>query len=590
MSIIDIESIKEILNDIDKLWVKTDYVACKEKCNYLSDLLSCDDFIGDDIIIFKSDLNRYIGNLNYIEGNYAKALDYYLCSLELAEKVGNKVLIANVANNIGSMYKLLSEFSKALYFYEKSMSLRKELKDYKNQYLCLNNLANLYATMALNGYDEDSKPLDTLEKSNYQMIAFVYLLLSYKIINLYNIPENMRTSTYNNLAALYLDMKEVDKAFFEYKTALDISEKYDLKKSNIYALLGISDCYKFKENYAESKEYLLKAETLAKKIQAKDRLRDIYRAIAEIYILEKKFDSACSFLKLFSDIQFEIFNEEFKNKLASIEAKFEIERKEQELEISRLKNIELAQANEKINKQKNELEVLNKNLNEFLGMVVHDLKNPISGVLSLCELSEYQLKKDKSDISVLEQNLNLIKSQSEKMYKMVNDLLDISAIESGKIRINLKKGSFKELFDEREFYYNHLAEKKKIDFILNRDFIDTTILFDKDRIIEVVDNLITNAIKFTNPNGYIKVGFNICNNNLQVYIQDTGQGFKPEELKLVFKEFRKYTARPTAGETSTGFGLMIVKKIIDLHNGSVYLKSEAGKGSTFTFELKLYHD
>jgi len=109
---------------------------------------------------------------------------------------------------------------------------------------------------------------------------------------------------------------------------------------------------------------------------------------------------------------------------------------------------------------------------------------------------------------------------------------------------------------------------------------------DKERIQEVLDNLISNAVKFTNSGGEVQIDFEQNDKYLITNIRDNGQGLDEKELKELFKTYRKFSARPTAGESSTGFGLLIIKKVIDLHETQIWVTSHKDQGSTFSFSLK----
>lgn len=580
MNTINYEDLNKLIDKIGSLWLESAYDECSKNCNILKEYLNNYQNNDENIIKISANLYRYIGNLDYIHGNYALALENYIASLDYSECLKDNILIANVSNNIGTIYKNLNDTYKALMYFEKAKEKREQMNDFENLYITYNNLANIYADMASADNDQVIE-----EKSRLVNIAFIYLLSSLKIFTLHNIHEKQSISTLNNIASLLLEMDETQKAFNEYTKAKLLSEKYNAKKSLIHSLLGLADCHSKLKEYPQALEYLFKAEEQAISCKAKDKLKLIYKDISEIFTIKEDYKNACKYQSMFCKLQAEIFNEDFKNKLLNLETKFEIEQKKKELEIYKLKNIELVKANNEIYAQKIELEQLNENKNNFLGIVVHDLKNPISCILGLCDLSEYHIINENSKDDSHKKNIVMIKSQAEKMYKMLNDLLDISAIESGKIKVNLEDSSLEEIFLEREFYYKLLADKKNISLTINRENINTRALIDKDRIVEVLDNLITNAIKFTYNCGVIDIRFAIKNDKLLVSVTDNGQGFKPCETEKLFKEFIRFSAKPTAGETSTGFGLMIVKKIIDLHNGKIYVQSEKNKGSTFTIEL-----
>ena len=111
--------------------------------------------------------------------------------------------------------------------------------------------------------------------------------------------------------------------------------------------------------------------------------------------------------------------------------------------------------------------------------------------------------------------------------------------------------------------------------------------FDRLRMSQVLENLLSNAVKFTNPNGYITISCSIYHNNFLVNVADSGQGLNKADLDNIFKSFTKLSAKPTGGETSTGLGLVIVKKLVNLHGGDVWVESEPGKGSKFMFTIPI---
>ena len=112
-----------------------------------------------------------------------------------------------------------------------------------------------------------------------------------------------------------------------------------------------------------------------------------------------------------------------------------------------------------------------------------------------------------------------------------------------------------------------------------------SVLVDQRMIKEVIDNLVSNAIKYTSPGGEVRVSCERFDGELVTHVRDTGQGLTEDDMKNVFRTFKRLSAKPTGGETSTGLGLAIVKKIVEVHGGRVWVESAEGVGSTFSFSL-----
>ena len=242
-----------------------------------------------------------------------------------------------------------------------------------------------------------------------------------------------------------------------------------------------------------------------------------------------------------------------------------------------------------LKKLKNQLEEKNLSLNELikvknelLGMASHDLRNPITSIQGY---SEFLLKKGSSiNEDTRDDFLNIINSASDNILELLNDLLSLSAIESGQLILNLQQGNLRSLIEERIRLYTHLALEKNIKFEI-KCHDNTIVSFDPPRIGQVLDNLLTNAIKFSPVDGVIEIIMESGNNHIKVTISDEGSGIRSEDLDDLFKPFKKFDTNLTENKKGTGLGLAIAKKMIELHNGSLMLTPSKKQGASFTFEL-----
>lgn len=227
---------------------------------------------------------------------------------------------------------------------------------------------------------------------------------------------------------------------------------------------------------------------------------------------------------------------------------------------------------------------LNNLKNKFLGMAAHDLRNPLSSIRGF---SEILLDESIGELNDNQKELiDMIHSASEQMLALLNDLLDISVIESGKLNIRLLKGSLAELVKERIRLTLVTADKKniKINTVLSEV---PEFEFDRARISQVIDNLLTNAVKFSLPETTIYVKLETIDNLATVSVRDEGPGILDEDQIKMFGEFQKLKAQPTGGEKSTGLGLSIAKKIILAHDGSIGVRNAPLKGAIFWFTLPM---
>lgn len=221
--------------------------------------------------------------------------------------------------------------------------------------------------------------------------------------------------------------------------------------------------------------------------------------------------------------------------------------------------------------------------NKFLGIAAHDLRNPLAILKGQAELL-----RDGIVGPVTDKQKALLQKMCDvdhHMFTMVNDLLDVTAIESGKLELHKEQVNLNVYLKEIEEANALLAGRKSIALALELEPNLPPVMLDRDRIGQVLGNLITNSIKFSFPDTKITIRAKRDGKDVQISISDQGQGIPASDLPKMFTEFSKVSVKSTAGEKSTGLGLAIVKRMVEAHGGQVSVHSEVGKGSTFSFTL-----
>lgn len=220
--------------------------------------------------------------------------------------------------------------------------------------------------------------------------------------------------------------------------------------------------------------------------------------------------------------------------------------------------------------------------NKFLGMAAHDLRNPLTSIIGFSQL----LLNTPLDESSKQEFLNIIYQVGNEMLFTLNDLLDISVIESGKFDLHVKKHDLVEHIAYRIRLITLTAQQKNIR-IQTQLPEKLWLSFDKDRIGQVIDNLVSNAIKYSPKNTTIRVQLSIEEKQAKISVYDEGVGIPLDKQHRLFGHFSKLGSKPTGGEKSTGLGLAIVKRIVEAHGGEVGVISEPQQGSCFFFTLPL---
>jgi signal transduction histidine kinase len=219
--------------------------------------------------------------------------------------------------------------------------------------------------------------------------------------------------------------------------------------------------------------------------------------------------------------------------------------------------------------------------NNVLSIAAHDLKTPLTLISAWAELA----KISKQDPQSVDKMCDEIKRAAEKLNIMVNDLLEKARKEAGNVQLRLNKVEFSKLVEQVVKTNEVLAKNKNITLETNvRDY--PVINGDKDRLIEIVDNLINNAIKYSPPGKRISTSIHEQDKFAVLVVTDEGQGLNEEDKKNIFQRFARLSSIPTGGESSTGLGLSIVRSLVEAHNGEVTAESK-GKNEGSTFIVKI---
>lgn len=222
---------------------------------------------------------------------------------------------------------------------------------------------------------------------------------------------------------------------------------------------------------------------------------------------------------------------------------------------------------------------------QILGMVAHDLRNPLNGILNA---SQYVLG---DSVGLLGENdlklLQGIESTSRFMLRLIDDMVEISAIESGRLLLDRKPTDILSLIEQILSLNRPMAERKRISIDVIAPIGLPSISIDSTKMYRVIDNLLTNAVKFSNPGDRVKVRVHAGDGLINIAVLDQGPGIPAHELKTVFNLFQKGRLASISETPGTGLGLAIAKRIVEAHGGKLQLKSKVGRGSTLTVSLPI---
>jgi signal transduction histidine kinase len=530
--------------------------------SHLSDALEIANLTNESV--FKA---RILGNLGSIYnslGRYDEAMAYYFDILPMAEESGNLPGTAGIFANIANTYINLGQFETALTYQNKAASVFKELGDKVGLSRILLNIGYNYESRAelataLEYYTDALKIFEEISDASNEAVTLL------------------------NIGVVYRRQEKFDPALEFFHQSLTLAEKTGDARLKTLVLANIGEIFK---EQGDDKNALLHLETALKGTQElalKQREYEIHAQLSDLFEKSGNIAKAFDHFRKYTQLREEILNQKVQENVAGMELRFNVEKSEKEKEIFRLRNVELSAALAQVEALNKHLVELNNEKNEFLGIAAHDLKNPLSGIMLSASL--LQVRFDKMTPEQRSRYLGQIETTAKRMSDIITNLLDINAIESGNINISLQKVDLNESIQQVLKDYHERCTAKDISVIYSDTFSSPFVLADKNGLTAVLENIFSNALKYSPLSTTITVELYDSNGSLECSIRDSGPGISTADQQNLFKKFARLSAKPTAGEHSTGLGLWIVKKLTDLMGGTIRCESELGQGTTFFLKL-----
>jgi signal transduction histidine kinase/ActR/RegA family two-component response regulator len=549
------------------------------------------------------------------QGKYRIALKYYYQALFIFQKIGDEKGVANEKNNIGLIHQLQKHYSSAIFFYNQAIKIGEKLND-------MDILANAYNNIAI-CYQEQRNPT----------MALKYFELVYQIDLKENNPSNLALS-YNNLGVIQCDMGNYNLAKeFLFKSLFQkkLADEY-LNLSNTYN--NLATVYQKTFKYDSAIYFLNLAIPDAKKQLAIPNLSESYKIYSEILESKGDFSESLKYRKLASSLVDSLNFTESQLALTQLENEFqqlvqeknEVERiaaeeksslqtslyllaiivvlilviglvyyvvkvrnayknlqlKQKKIEVQnkilQVKNIEVVQAKEAAEEAAN-------TKSQFISTISHEIRTPLNAIIGVSNLLQQSNPKDEQV-----ENLNILKISSENLLQLVNNILDFSKMEAGKLQLESIDFNLRNLvFDVKELF-SIKAMEKGIELMINYDDkIPAVLKGDPLRINQLLINLVNNAIKFTET-GYVRIEVvnqlsTINHALIHFAVTDTGIGIHKSKQEQIFQSFTQADSNTTRKFGGTGLGLSICKRILENLNSKLQIESVVGRGSKFYFTI-----
>jgi len=248
------------------------------------------------------------------------------------------------------------------------------------------------------------------------------------------------------------------------------------------------------------------------------------------------------------------------------------------------KQEEIRERSRELEEQNLRIQEANRLKSEFLANMSHELRTPLNAVIGFAEIMvdgrAGPLNPDQKEY------LSDILTSGQHLLQLINDVLDLAKIEAGKMELELETFSVKKVIDEVCSLMRPTASKRKIMIRTEVSAYNDAVTLDQRKFKQILYNLLSNAVKFSHDNGVVQVVLDLdSNQKLELQVKDSGIGIKNEDLPRIFREFEQLDSGATRQFPGTGLGLALTKRIVELHEGSITVHSEFGKGSTFTITI-----
>lgn len=534
-----------------------------------------------------------LGNVSNQLGRSKEAIAYYTKSLKIKERLGIKSL-AGTYNNISQIYKSIGEYEESLIFNRKAMVLQRGANNRFGLSISHLNMGNTFRQ--LKKYDSAlfyNEGALVISESIKDTLGFAF--------------------AYYNIASVYYSKENYKKSISFYEKAAPIFEKYGMRNNTAQVYLSLSSCYRFLKEFIKAKEAVDKAWETANDLNSFNLRQELAETYYELYKAKGNYQLALDYHEMFKAYSDSILNETTVKEIGSIKKDYEVTNRDNQIALlaseKNLADLRLKQQNilrnwliivivlivlivviiysryrlktraeAELALKNRQLEELNTAKDKFFAIIAHDLRNPLSAFRMLTTGLQENISHFSRD--EIREQLESLAESSNQLTELLHNLLQWALSQTATLEMIPQTINLRELLKANMKLIEETAQQKNITLSLDTENNLNSVV-DVNSMDLVFRNLLTNAMKFTKPNGEIRIQGTIEDDFVKISIRDNGIGIAKKEQGLLFdlkKDSRKIGSSPNKG---TGLGLVLCKEFIKKNNGRIELESELGKGSVF---------
>ena len=574
--------------------------ACYRKGQYDLAIEHCtsaiDKYANSSKKIEIGDAYLFLGLTKINLGLYEDAIHQFLPLIDIAITQNNNYLLADACSNLGLAYVSNGNYVKAKKYYNTAIRIHQGIDHPHGKVYVYQNIGRIF-----------------FDQTEYDS-AIYYLEQAWQLASSI---ENDHALFYASSLLGQIPDLDPSKTELYLTRAETIAETNGMQGELLNTKVFLADFYFDQQKYELSAEHAQGVVSMAKSTGDYSSLQHAYNLLVRIYTITQNVEKANSYLAMYKDVNDSLTNQDAEDVSAIIDANqmldeernYEVARHELNIAQADIfrKNLvigfsiiiillitvilfNMARNNRQKTKSNSKLALLNDKLDAALkekdllmGMTVHDLRSPLGNIQGLTEILKMNTNNSNEHNEIIDQIQKIVLSTNSLM----EELLEISRIDSGDVKINEDEIEIEPFIGQVVEPYVRMAEKKGISVHTSFDLQNVAFMSDRFILHRVIENLISNAIKFTKSGGDVKIKTTLDGNLFTCSIKDNGLGIPKNEQEVLFKKFGKTSTQPTADEASAGLGLYIVDRLIESLRGSVRLESEAGRGSEFSIALPI---
>ena len=535
-----------------------------------------------------------------ILGNYKRSISYFQDALNTDYALNNRELQAEILRGIAGNHSKIYNYREALKYFYMAEEASLKCGHMQNLHMVLLGISSLYTKIHLNekalDYALRSLEISKQNENNDPLQASLMAIGAcyYKTGNTAEAKKYFEESlglsanqfaeanALHFISSMKFDEKDHASAEELAERQIKISSEYNYYDFEALGLRLLGNIRFNEEKFTDALGYYEKAVKVLNSVGDRSIKFALQKNILDTY---EKLGQKDKMLNLYEKLYKDHINHlenDIQLKIEQLNIETDTEKIKKEVEKEKENNQRLSKALNEVHMLNDELKMMHNEKNNLMGILAHDLKNPLQSILSSVRL----MRSETEDKSFRDEMAVNIKEQSGRMLNLINRMLDYRSIECGSIKMNKTDFLISELTSKIIKQASIQAVKKDINIINECTCSGSKLHTDYELLYQVLENLLSNAIKFSEPgtNIYLKC---LCTADTSILeIEDQGPGFSDEDLKKLYSNFSKLSAKPTGNEHSTGLGLSIVKKLCDLLGAEISLHSQLNSGSKFILKFK----